>query len=567
MQRRPESLSGTEFDLVIVGGGIYGACMAWEAVTRGLSVALLEQDDFGWATSANMHRILHGGFRYLRNADLKRIRESIRERNTMMRLAPHLTGPLPFLVPTTRSGIQNKTIMRLATKLYDALSFDRNKGINEPHRRIPSSRIVSREECLRLAPGLEPKGVTGGAVWYDGSLSDPARLTLQFVRSAMSEGAAAVNYVRATGFLRAGDRVRGVSARDMLSDETFEVRGRLVITCTGPWSGQVLATLGSSAVQHPTRYIRSVDVVTRPLTLENHGLAITAPQDGMPEQTIRYFIVPWRGLSVLGSVDYLTDTDPDNFEVKRADLEHLLRVLRATMPGTSVGWDDILAVQAGLIPHDGTAPMDDPYNAARHYKITDYGQRYGIEGLISVVGIKYTTARDIAERTVDEAIKRLGVSWAPSCSAHTPLYGGHIEQFDEYLNRAVNDRPAPHDLCFVETLVRTYGAAHGEVLALVKDNPESAHPVVHGSPVFIAQIVYAVRQEMAQKLSDIAVRRTNLAIERYPGRETLIAVAKLMGKLLGWNDARVSQELQETEGYLNRFWVRPVESLSGHIPS
>jgi glycerol-3-phosphate dehydrogenase len=166
LKRSVETLLHHRFDVIIVGGGIYGACLAWEATSRGLSVALVEKGDFGWATSANIQRILHGGFRYMRYADVKSIRESVRERNVMMRLAPHLTDPMPFLVPTYRRGVQHREVMRAALKLYDVLSYDRNRGIEEG-RQIPRGRIISREECLRLAPGLDPKSVTGGAVWYE----------------------------------------------------------------------------------------------------------------------------------------------------------------------------------------------------------------------------------------------------------------------------------------------------------------------------------------------------------------------------------------------------------------
>lgn len=556
MKRDLEALSAP-FDVVVVGGGIYGACMAWEAVTRGLKVALLEKGDFGWSTSANMHRILHGGFRYLRNADIKRIRESVRERNTMMRLAPHLTAPLPFLVPTTRSGIQHREIMRIAVTMYDLLSFGRNDGIGETSRQIPSGRIISREECLRLAPGLDPSGVTGGAIWYDGLLSDPARLTLQFVRSADHAGASVCNYVEATGFLGEGSgEVRGVTARDVLSGATFDVRGRMVVNCTGPWINRTLTMLGGAAAERPTRYVRSVDVVTRPLTLENHGLALMAPQDGAPEQIIRYFIAPWRGLSVLGSVDYLTDVDPDSFRVHPAELEFLIGVARKSMPGAKITSDDVLAVQAGLIPHDDTPPLEDPYHAARHYRIVDHGRRHGVEGLISVTGIKYTTARDIAQKTLDHVMGRLGAPAAASRTAQLPLYGGPIDHLESFVRQAIQTHSARFDRRFVETMVRTFGGSYGEVLQLAGQDPRWAAPITPGAPVYAAQVAYAVASEMASKLSDVVLRRTNLATERHPGEEALEAVAALMGQLLGWSPARVASELSETRDYLGRFWVR-----------
>jgi glycerol-3-phosphate dehydrogenase len=556
MQRRPENLNEEVFDLVIVGGGIYGACAAWEAVTRGLSVALLEKRDFGWSTSANMHRILHGGFRYLRNADFKRIRESVRERNTMMRLAPHLTEPLPFLVPTEPSGIQHKEIMRIATTAYDVLSYGRNRGI-EPSRHIPGGRIVSRDECLRLAPGLNPEGVTGGAIWYDGFLSDPARLCLEFIHSAVDRGVMAINYVKASAFLREGSRVTGVVAEDTLTGNSFDVRGKVVLNCTGPWSEQTVKCLGQDDCYRPPRYVRSVDVVTRPLTLENHGLALMGSQDGKSENTIRYFIAPWRGLSIIGSVDYMHDVDPDNFAVQPREIEYIIDVVNSAMPGAGLTRDDVLAVQAGLIPHDDTNPMDDPYNAARHYSIINHSDRDGIEGMFSVVGIKYTTARDIAEKTLDQIQTSLKHRRTPSVTSTTPLHGGGIDDFNDYLARATASRHDGFDKNLTRCLVHNYGSAYIEVMELIREHPEWGEPVVEGSTVCRAQVIYAVRHEMAVKLCDVVLRRTGLGVEGYPGRDAIEAVARLMAECLKWDKSRMEAEIDEVEFELNRFWVHP----------
>jgi glycerol-3-phosphate dehydrogenase len=555
MQRRPEELVNAVFDIAVVGGGIYGACMAWEAVTRGLSVALIEKADFGWATSANMHRILHGGFRYLRNADLVRIRESVRERNTMMRLASHLSGPLPFLVPTSGRGIQNKEVMRAAILIYDLLAADRNGGIRERGRRIPQGRIVSRDECLRLAPGLDAVGVTGGAVWYDGALSDPSRLTLEFVRAAVSGGAKAANYVEAVDFLRDGERVTGVLARDALSGDRFDIRARLVVDCSGPWANGLRRRALGGDTKAAIRYVRSVDVVTKPLTVADHGLALMGPQHHAPQNIIRYFVAPWKGLSVLGSVDYMSDTDPDEFGVSDGELEHMLHVLVRAMPGAPLTLDDFHAVQAGLIPHDDTEPLDDPYNAARHYKIIDFGKTYGVEGLISVTGIKYTTARDIAEKTIDRVLPMLGAAWSPSRTAQLPLpctVGDDLEHF----RAAALGRRSSDEAAIVEALIARYGALHDNVLRCGANTSDAPRPLDEQRRVYDVQVDYGVKEEMAVKLTDIVFRRASLADYRHPGIDVLRRVAARMAALLQWSDARSSAEIAEVEAQLTRFRVR-----------
>jgi glycerol-3-phosphate dehydrogenase len=346
VRRQPDALTAGVFDIVVVGGGMYGACLAWEATLRGLQVAVIEKADFGWSTSANMHRILHGGFRYLRNADVKRIRESVRERNTIMRLAPHLTGPLPVLIPTYRWGIQNREVMRIAISLYDRLAADRNRGITDPVLEIPGGGIVSRERCLELVPGISPEGITGGAIWYDGRIEDPARLVLEIARSAADAGACLANYVEATGYLTEGDKVSGVRARDVLSGDEFDVRGRLVIKACGPWTNHTLRWRDEAPGGLPKRFVRTVDAVTRPLTLGGHGLAFMGSKPGQPDESMRYFIAPWRGYSVIGSVDYMYDTDPDHFTVRKSELEELVLAVRHAIPGANLTTNDIVAVQA-----------------------------------------------------------------------------------------------------------------------------------------------------------------------------------------------------------------------------
>lgn len=233
MIRDLERLTSTHFDLAIVGGGIYGACAAWDAVLRGLSVALIEREDFGHATSAQTLRVMHGGLRYLQQADLRRIRQSDHERKTLLRLAPHLVRLLQ--VPTFRSGIQHHAIMRAALATHDILFLDRNRGIRDPGRRIPSGRIVSRDECLRLAPGLASDNVTGAAIFYDAQMHNNERLTLAFVRSAADHGACVANYVAAEGLLQQNGRGYRLEAMDTRTGDRFEIQADVILNTAGPW--------------------------------------------------------------------------------------------------------------------------------------------------------------------------------------------------------------------------------------------------------------------------------------------------------------------------------------------
>jgi glycerol-3-phosphate dehydrogenase len=563
MRRDLERLTSATFDVVIVGGGMYGACLAWEATLRGLRVALVEKSDFGWSTSANMHRILHGGFRYLRNADVKRIRESVRERNMIMRLAPHLTGPLPVLIPTYPWGVQNREVMRIAIRLYDLLARDRNRGIEDPAHQIPAGRVITKQECLDLVPGLRPDGVTGGAIWYDGRIEDPARLALEVVRTASDAGAVVVNYVSALDYLATGERVEGVRARDELSGRELDVRGRMVVRACGPWSHHTLPWRGQKLPGLPQRFVRTVDAVTRPLTRGGHGLAFMGPKPGRPEEEMRYFMAPWRGYSVIGSVDYMHDTDPDAFAVQSSELEELLSAANRAIPAAKLTMSDIIAVQVGLIPHDDTEPLDDPYNAARHYRIVDHAGSGGPDGLMSIVGIKYTTARDIAQKATDIVLKRLGKPSVPSTSSERALHYGRIPNLAALLASAETCSDAAIDAQRLRSLATIYGPKYVDLVELVRADAAQAMPIVPGSPVLRAQVKHAVEREMACKLLDVVVRRTSLADDGHPGATAVQACAELMTSLLGWDTARQVREIRETDAYLKRFWARPHARTSG----
>ena len=236
MQRDLRRLADTSFDVIVVGAGFYGVTAAWDAAQRGLSVAIIDKGDFGAATSFNNLKTLHGGLRSLQALNFTQMRLFIRERRALARILPHLVRPLPFVVPTTRNPKRSALAMRLALAVSDAVASDRNEGLSDPGTHLPDSRIVSREEALRLNPVIAPEGVTGGAVWYDYQMHSTDRVTLSFLLSAVDAGACAANYVQAQRFLQQNGRVIGVRVEDRLTSEAFAIRGTVVVNAAGPWA-------------------------------------------------------------------------------------------------------------------------------------------------------------------------------------------------------------------------------------------------------------------------------------------------------------------------------------------
>ena len=321
MKRNTDELTNKEFDVVVIGGGMFGVCTAWEATQRGLLVALVEQGDFCQATSANHFKMVHGGIRYLQHADFIRIRESSKERSAFLKIAPHLVQPLPIIIPTYGHGMKGKKILGAGMFLYDILTADRNNGILDSDRKIPNCKFISKQEALDNYPGLSDDGLTGAAVFCDAQIYNPPRLALSFLLSAVQAGALAANYTEVIGFIRNENRIQGVKARDMLNDGILDIRGKMVINTTGPWAGSFLErTLGIKLNPIPA-FSRDAAFVVKKNLSNDYALATTLKTkdvDALFDRGGRHiFIVPWldRGYTLIGVWHIVWEKGEDNISV------------------------------------------------------------------------------------------------------------------------------------------------------------------------------------------------------------------------------------------------------------
>ncbi|MBI3321339.1 MAG: glycerol-3-phosphate dehydrogenase/oxidase [Candidatus Omnitrophica bacterium] len=555
MKRDLGMLSTQSYDVIIIGGGIYGACAAWEAALRGLSVALVERGDFGHATSANSQKIIHGGLRYLQHGNLKRMRESIRERRILMRVAPHLVHPLPFLMPTYGWGLRSRVTMRTALTVYDLVACDRNSGMRDPQKQIPQGRIVSREECLRLAPGIPDEGLTGGALWHDGQVYNSERLTLSFVLSAARAGAAVANYVEVTGFLRNHSRISGVTARDVLTGEPLEISAKVVLNTSGPWVGRVLRSLNGHRPLRSPGLVKAMNLVTRPLA-PKVAVGLQSPARSGKAQGL-LFITPWQDCSVIGTTYTAYDGDPMHGEMTEEEIQAFIEEVNQSYPAAGLHRSDVQRVHVGLLP----AAANQPAVAETAYRLLDHERLHGVAGLVSVLGVKYTTARDVAEKATDLVCEKLGCVATPGRSRTTPVVGADFERFDAFLDEALRERCCDLDASAIRRLVYTYGSTYREVLRLVRENPAWAELVASTPPVIKAEIIYAVRQELALTLNDVVFRRTGLGAAGHPGTVALRTCAELMAWELGWEPARMERELADTEAAFARIGARSEDAV------
>ena len=508
MRRDPAALSAETFDCLVVGAGVYGICAAWDAAQRGLRVALVDRGDFCAATSANSLKIAHGGLRYLQGLDVRRMRRSIRERRTLFRVAPHLVRPLPCLMPTrARPLTRHRWAMRTAMALNDLVSWDRNRRVAAPVR-LPRGRVLSRDECLRRFPGLDPGGVTGGALWYDGLITDTERLAMSWLRRAVDAGAVAVNHFAATGLLRGPGGIEGVRGRDVPTGEAAEVRARVVVNACGPWmeglrerDGRVCLALNL--------------VVDRPPA----GCAVAAGIGGAR----LFFLVPWRGKTMVGTAYFPRPAGAREASPTEEELARFVADVNAVHPAYALRREEVAFVHAGLLP---VAPDGSRADRPR----LEHG-----DGMISMQGEKWTTARNLAERAVDLVFRRLGRAPPPCRTAEIAVHGGESADLEELASgiRAAGIERGP-----AERLAARYGTAWHEVTR----HAAEAHGPLPGTAGLRAEILHAVRDAMAVTLGDIDFGRTALASSGPTGDAALDECTALAARELGWSEMRAAEE-------------------------
>jgi glycerol-3-phosphate dehydrogenase len=552
-------LAGTVYDVVIVGGGIFGICAAWDAAQRGLSVVLIERGDFTAAASANCFKMVHGGVRYLQHGDLLRMRESNRELNTLLRIAPHLVEPLPIVIPTRGWGIKSKWLLRLGLKIYELITFDRNRGISDPARRLPRASAVSKSEIVKMFPGLADQTPTGGVLFYDGQMYSPARLGLAFLKSALQNGAHAGNYMEVTGFLREGRRVTGVSVVDRMTGAKFDVRASVVLNTAGAWSVHLLdQALGVPLTPLPSFSRDACFVVRRPLG-GKQALAVsgkTKDPDAILSRGNRHlFLVPWRDHTLVGVWHVVHRGDPDTAVVSATEIQAFIDEINEAYPGLMLQFEDVSLWQAGLVlfGENSDSTMDLRYG--KRSLIIDHAPEHDVEGLLTVIGVRYTTARSVAARAVDQVFAKLGRRVRPSETGFTPVYGGKIERLADLQARAMRERPPTLSDGTVRALIRNHGSAYTDVLGYLEENPGWSESL--GSSATIkAEVIHAVRKEMAQKLSDVVLRRTDLGSGICPDSRSLRDCADLMASELGWDETRIQKELEDVQTLYPAF-VKP----------
>jgi len=539
-------ISSPQYDVIVVGAGINGAGIARDAAMRGLKVLLLDKGDIGSGTSSWSTRLIHGGLRYLEHGEVGLVRESLRERARLMKIAPHLIRPLEILAPIYKHARRGFWTIRAGMIAYDVLSFSNTLA---PHR------MLSTPETLRQARGLNPDGLLGAAVYFDAQVEFAERLVLENALSAQAHGATVLIYARVHKVTVEGGEVRGVefthehhgssptnrTGSDISIEEPHTASARVVINAAGPWIDQLLA----ETVDDSPRLIggtKGSHLIVAPFAGAPHiAIYVEAETDRRP-----FFIIPWNGNYLIGTTDIRYDGDLDCVRVETEEIQYLLRETNRVLPAAKLTREQILYTYSGVRPLPFTGDKDEQRITRRHF----IRRHPYVDNLFSIVGGKLTTYRSLAAQTVDLVLKKLGRDSAPCTTDREPLPGAGTSDFEGFC-KDFNERTTLPE-AIRERLLRIYGTRASLITELLARDASLEEVIDPETRAIAAEIVFAFKYELAQTLSDCLLRRTMVGLNSTCGLDAVEAAASMAQKFLGWSDNRASQEIADYRAEISR---------------
>ena len=537
----PKDIQNYPFDVIVVGAGINGTGIARDAAMRGLKVLLLDKEDISSGTTQWATRLIHGGLRYLQYYEFALVRESLRDRELLFRIAPHLVRPLGFGVPLYDYMDRGPLLIRMGMILYDGLSFEKTVG---------GHKMFSAEETLEHYPGLNPDGLKGAAFYYDGQAEYSERLAVENAIAARDHGAVVLNYAKVERLIMEGGNVTGVEFSDELNGGKYKAFAPVTVNVAGPWVDEVLENLENRSENRMMGGTKGSHLVVDPFPgAPETALYVEAEADGRP-----YFIVPWNGRYLIGTTDIRYDGDLDKVVADDEEIEYLIDETNRVIPEANLSTEDVLFVYSGVRPLP-YQPGDTSSVTRSHivYDHNDHDPQVG--GLISIIGGKLTTYLSLSSETVDDIYDKLHLHAPKSTTGKAPLPGGATEDFEAFAAEFKAHSGLADELS--ERLLKLYGVRAPEVLALADDDPDLKMPLSSSgtleTDLLGVEVIWAFREEMAQKLTDVLLRRSMVGMGPNVGLDVDEAAAEIAVKHLGWDQERAEREVNEYREWIERY--------------
>ncbi|TGM88055.1 glycerol-3-phosphate dehydrogenase/oxidase [Leptospira levettii] len=521
-----------EYDILVIGGGITGANVLWDATLRGYNCLLVEKNDYASGTSQATSKLIHGGLRYLKNFELGLVRESLSERRYLAKITPHAVRPMGFIIPI-RSLFQRIQLL-LGMELYNLLSFDRNKEI-DPDVQLPKYRWNSAAETIFKVMGLGRKSLKGSFQYYDYANPNPEKHTTEFIISAKEKGAHAFNYLSVSALKKQNSGGYTVGLTDEITGKKYLVSAKVVVNSAGPWADLIEAMAGISAEK---KLVRSKGIHAVVRNICGNECVVLSKRDGS-----HLFVIPWRGKTIIGTTDTAYEDDPDKFKVKQSELVDLIDEVNFSFGFAKLTLKDVDYYYGGLRPLvEDPGSTEGTYSASRKSEIFHY-EKEGFPGFFSALGGKYTTSRAVAESLVN-AIDTYTKGKLVSCvTKFTPLLGGRYQNLKELVTEIQFKFPhVPGNK--IDTLVRRYGSLTWKILSL-KDS--DTYRIPNGELYFEDEVEYIVLNEDIHHLTDFYFRRSGVGTVGKLETSERTRLDKKIAKLLGWSAERLKEESKKVD--------------------
>lgn len=531
--RIKNKIKNTKLDVIIIGGGITGATILWDATLRGLNCILFEKNDYASGTTQATSKLIHGGLRYLKNMEFSMVRESLLERRILANISPHSVRPMGFLLPVY-NYFKDRVVFGTGLTLYDILSYDRNKGIMEDLQ-VPSHRFLNVNETVLTEPNLLRDKLKGALLYYDYANINPERHTTEFILSAKKQGANAFNYAEVSSITKAEEGYN-VKVKDKITNESIEVQAKVVVNSTGPWSDQIEEMLISKKKQNIVRS-KGIHIITRKIVNEKSVALIK------PDKT-HMFIIPWRNKTIIGTTDTIFKDEPDKLKITKDDILKLIESTNQLYHSGKLTLQDVDFFYGGLRPLVGDSNEDSTYNLSRKNEILQHTEE-GLPGFFTALGGKYTTSRGLSEKLVDEIVKVVPGNFKSCQTTSKTIQGGNFSNpvsLEQEMQKKFPDIRGEK----IQILCRRYGTIAENILAL-SEKKYKIKELQLSEKYYPEEIEYICQNEDIFYLSDLYFRRSGIGTMGLPEESVNQNIAKIAASILDWKEDRIKEEIESVK--------------------